>query len=104
MKTILILIILNFSIFGTTEYLAKNNITKELFIFEDGRIVKYDGLFWHSVQGEENEVMKQEILLLKKGYKYTKYPYKIDLFLFILIVILFFIIKKLHNLKLIKKE
>lgn len=97
MKNILLLLILlvfTTQIYGTTEYLSKNNVTKELFIFEDDRIINYDGLFWHAVLGEENTYKQQETKLLLEGYKYTKNPYKIEIgiIIFIIFITPFFLI------------
>ncbi len=71
MKNITVLLILIFSsiqIFGTTGYLGKNSLTNELFIFEDGRVINYDGIFWNIVSNEENEIKRQEAILLSLGY------------------------------------
>ena len=84
--TLLILLIFTTQIYGTTEYLAKNNITKELFIFEDDRIINYDGLFWKPVSAEENSYKQIETQLLSDGYKYTKNPYKIEILVIIFII------------------
>lgn len=85
---LLILLIFNTQIYGTTEYLAKNNVTKEIFIFEDDRIINYDGLFWKPVSAEENSYKKTETQLLSEGYKYTKNPYKIETAIIILIILI----------------
>ena len=61
--TLLILLIFTTQIYGTTEYLAKNNITKELFIFEDDRIINYDGLFW-------KPFLLKKILTTKQKHSY----------------------------------
>jgi hypothetical protein len=99
--TLLILLIFTTQIYGTTEYLAKNNITKELFIFEDDRIINYDGLFWKPVSAEENSYKQIETQLLSDGYKYTKNPYKIEILviIFIIFITLFLFIAVRKNKK-----
>ncbi len=99
--TLLILLIFNTQIYGTTEYLAKNNITKELFLFEDDSIVNYDGLFWKPVSAEENSYKQIETQLLSDGYKYTKNPYKIEILviIFIIFITLFLFIAVRKNKK-----
>lgn len=81
-----ILLVFSTQIYATTEYLAKNDVTKELFLFEDDLIINYDGLFWHAVSCEENTYKQQETKLLLEGYKYTKNPYKIEIGIIILII------------------
>ena len=99
--TLLILLIFTTQIYGTTEYLAKNNITKELFIFEDDRIINCDGLFWKPVSAEENSYKQIETQLLSDGYKYTKNPYKIEILviIFIIFITLFLFIAVRKNKK-----
>lgn len=90
---LLILMVFTTQIYGTTEYLAKNNITKELFIFENDHIINYDGLFWKPVSAEENSYKQIETQLLSDGYKYTKNPYKIEILaISIMICIIVFIL------------
>ena len=99
---LLILLVFTTQIYGTTEYLAKNNVTKELFLFENDRIINYDGLFWHAVSGEESTYKQQETKLLLEGYKYTKNPYKIEIsiittIIFVIVFTIIIAIRKQNN-------
>ena len=68
--------------YATTPSLCVNHITKELHWFEEDII----GIGWEP-QGEGDERLKRlETNYLKQGYKYSKFPFKIE-FLIVLFVV-----------------
>lgn len=70
------------SMFSTVDYLAVNDLTKEMYVFEED---DYEGFFWKGI-GDSESI---EIKYIISGYHYTQSPHKLDyaiLFSCILIV------------------
>ena len=69
------LLILSTNGYCTVDFLAANHITKELYVFEE---TYFMGIGWEVVAGEEPMWIRQEKMLLAKGYQYTTNPNKLD--------------------------
>mgnify|MGYP001210768306 CR=1 FL=1 len=90
MKKIIIIfffiLLVNTKIFATSDYVAVNNITKQLCVFEAEDI--YTPLCW------KNIYESGDITYINKGYTYTNNPYLIEetILIFIIFLIILFIL------------
>lgn len=82
MKSLIIFIALflcqSFSVFATADYLCANTITNELYWADDDRPPGWIG--WN-VLPENFELLESQ--LIKNGYSYTSFPYKIEVTIFV---------------------
>ncbi len=91
--TLSFFIFLASNLFSTIDYVAVNDFTKEMYVFEEDN---YRGIFWKSIGDTEYIENKY----LNSGYIYTQFPYKLDYaLLFVCFLIIGFIV-----LKIIKKS
>ena len=100
------LLILSTNAYCTVDFLAANHITKELYVFEESYFM---GIGWEVVAGEEPMWIRQEKMLLAKGYQYTTNPNKLDEIVgivgcFIGIVIGIWLLMKRRKYKILKER
>ncbi|MCP4131471.1 MAG: hypothetical protein GY754_10880 [bacterium] len=82
MKKYLILLLLLYPIlcFATVDTLCVNHTTNELYWFEVES--DYFGIGWHCLGNDGDDTY-----YLEKGYAHTSFPYKIELFIFIISIV-----------------
>ena len=77
------LIIQSTVVFSTADVPARNWITKELYTYED--VSLYIGIGWQIIP--ESKWNTINTLIKVHGYRYTNFPYKIELILLLIVVI-----------------
>ena len=83
--------------YATIDALCVNNITKELYSFELES--NYFGIGWKTLGEGDEKVKIYEKYYLDKGYKYVSFPYKIEIILLSLfIIVVGFLINKKRNI------
>lgn len=99
LKILICLILLSNVLYGTVDITVANNITKQLYNYtvEDGM---YIGPWWKSIASPEAADSVQIVALdkhLADGYKWTIFPYLIELYILLgcaILVIFGFILSK----------
>ncbi|OHD14948.1 MAG: hypothetical protein A2086_11065 [Spirochaetes bacterium GWD1_27_9] len=98
MYFILIIIFIPIISYATVDCLHVNHLTKELYWFDDN---DYYGINWQSLGAGDDKLIKLERYYLDNGYKYTKFPYKIE---FLGIIIVFTIASIIITIIIIRKN
>lgn len=80
--------------YATVDYLVINHTTKQLYWADDDNREGFIG--WESLPYSE---LNPELVYLNKGYRFTKFPYKIELWGFIILGITLFLFFRIKEKK-----